>query len=357
MSLIINPGAFVEHEYKGETRVILRGDLDLVSSLGFLKWDWYQRKQGFSPAKLKQLTNKFAAGAEFPDIILGMRGHAYAANENKVTLKDPVYVIDGLQRWTAAMIVHDETPAIPVRLGAKIYFDTDIDFERIMFRDLNTHQTAMSANVILRNEKEVNRLAGSLYGLSMTNAQFALYRRVCWDQAATKGVSGDLVGGMTLLNVVVQLHAHIIGAFSATVLDKLQETDQRMLANKLGLQQVRDNLVSFFDFVDNAWGIRRPGLVKTNAPHLQNGWLLTVAAILSDHEVFWRDQQQLFISLPYQRDFKKIDPFDLELRRLAGGNTSGRQVLYSHILTALNKGTRTNRLVARQAKSQTKAAS
>jgi hypothetical protein len=355
MGLIIKPGNLVDHAHGGKTRTVLRGDLDLAVSVSHLKWDWYQRKEGFSRKKMKEMIDDFIAGDEFPDIILGMRGHRYDVYKGDVVdLHDDVYIIDGLQRWSAALSALREDPSLLIRLGVKLYFATNVDFERTMFRELNTRQTSMSANVILRNEKEVNRLAGSLYGVSMNTPKFALYRRVCWDQTATQGEGGDLITGVMLLNLSIELHKHLMGPINRmTILDRLEYTEQKI--NAVGLQQNRDNLIAFFEFIDAAWGARTPGLTKVKAPWMRAGWLATIAQILSDHEEFWRGKA-LFVSLPMTREFKKLDPFDAELWRLAGANLHGREVLYQLMVKQLNKGRSTNRLVDRYTKAKAREA-
>jgi hypothetical protein len=355
MGLIIKPGNLVDHEHLGVVRVVLRGDLDLASSMNHLQGDWYQRKDGFSTSKLRKMINQLMAGAEFPDIILGMRGHKYdVLKGDAVLLHDPVYIIDGLQRWSAAMQALRENPKTHIRLGAKMYFDTDVEFERTMFRELNTTQTAMSANVILRNEKDANRLAGSFYNLANSNSNFAAYRRVCWDQTPSRGEGGDLITGMMLLNLTIEVHRHLIGTIGTNyVLDRLRLTEQKI--DTVGLMQNRANLIAFFDFIDNIWGVRTPGLIRTKAPWLQGGWLLTIAKVLSDHEEFWHEKE-LFISLPMAREFKKIDPLDPENRRLSGGNQNGRILLYQMMINQLNKGRSTRRLVDRYMKARAKEA-
>jgi hypothetical protein len=206
----------------------------------------------------------------------------------------------------------------------------------------------MSGNVILRNEKETSRVAGTLYGLSNT-AKFAACGRVCWDQVSTRGSGGDLTTGTIMLTLLIELHRHIIGPVSCTyVIDRLACADQRI--DKVGLQRGRDNLSDFFDFVDAAWGIRTPGLTKGKAPYLQKQWLTVIAKILSDHTEFWRNNNELFVPLPLIREFQKVDPFDKAFGHLLNGTKSELELLYAMIIKILNKGKSKTVLVNRYAK-------
>jgi hypothetical protein len=348
-NLIVRTSNLIVHA----SRTVLRGELDIESSIASLKRDWYQRKENFSTQKTRQLIADFIAGDEFPDITLGMRGNNWQADaDDNVSLCDPIYIIDGLQRWQAALMVFENNPETPIRLGCIVYFDTTPEWEQEQFRRLNTRHSAMAANVILRNEKERNRVAGTLFGVSRNEPAFALNGRVCWDQVMSRVNGGDLITGSTLLNVSIQLHHHIIGKITANaVIERVQALDQKMDTVKLSLQRMRENLILFFDFIDAAWSVRTPGLTIKSSPHLLAGWLTTVARILSDHHEFWRNDDrnddQLFVPLPYIRDFKRIDPTDIDLRRLAGGNQNTRTILYNTIIDRLNKGKSSNRLINR----------
>jgi hypothetical protein len=133
------------------------------------------------------------------------------------------------------------------------------------------------------------------------------------------------------------------------VLERLAMVEQKI--DIIGLQRGRENIIAFFKMFDEVWGIPC-GLQKKNAPHLLNGWIMTVAQILSDHHEFWKqsEETELFVPAAYIRDFKKIDPSDPELKRLAGSNQTGRQILYQHLVARLNKGMREYRLVDRYAR-------
>lgn len=331
-------------------RLVLRGELD-TDTIFQLLTDWYQRGEVAS-FKTKRLVKSLEAGAMFPDLTLGMRGKNYqATNSGEVSLSDPVYVIDGMQRWSAALYVLENMPDIPVQLGARVFAPTDVEFERNLFREMNQNHTAMGASVLLRNEKETSRVAATLYGLSINEPDFALCHRVAWNQQAATGPGGDLVRGIVLLKVLASLQMHLMrgakGASLSRVLDLLSLCDNRIDA--VGLNQSRKNLVRFFDVIDEVWGIRSVP-IKFGAPQLKEAWLVIIARIFSDHREFWRDEIELFVSKDHIRDLRKIDPNDPALLAFAsaGGAAAQRQQLYFNMLAYLNKGKRgDNRLVNR----------
>jgi hypothetical protein len=112
----------------------------------------------------------------------------------------------------------------------------------------------------------------------------------------------------------------------------------------IGLQQARDNMITFFDAIDEIWGIRET-LVKYGAIYLSDQWLMIIARLFSDHREFWRDRA-LFIGKDWIRDMKRINPGDLELIGLARGTTKQHLTLYLHFLDTINSG-KSNRLVDR----------
>lgn len=342
MSLIIRPGNLATGE--GD-RPILLGFLDLNSSIDSLKHDWYQRRAGFSPVKIRKLVKDMAAGDQMPPVVIGMRGDNFSVDaEETVTLNDQTVIIDGLQRWTAALLAAEEGASI--RLGAQVYFNTTEEFEIQLFRKLNSSQTGVAASVLIRNEKHLSRVAGSLFGMSGNQPDFALLNRICWEQRFEP--EHHLLTGMTLLHCLITLHTHIlrINGYSKA-LNLLAGADAKI--DLVGLQLARENLVRFFDVVDETWGIRGIG-VKRGQTHLTQGWLLTCARLFSDFNEFWKDDDKtFFVSAPLMRELKRLDARDEELARLAGGNKNSRLLLYQHFVNRLNKG-KVNKMIDRYTK-------
>jgi hypothetical protein len=334
-------------ETQGGDHKIIRGELD-KETLTALKIEWYQRGN-ISNAKLLKLQKAAAQGAEFPDITIGVRGHDVhlEGNTASAAIYNDCYIVDGLQRWTATVFALEQNPQCLAHLGAKAFLDTDVAFERELFRKMNTGHTGMAASVILRNEKEVSRVAATLVGLAENEKKFVLYRRVAWAQEVQKATDGDLIRGIVLLRSLAVLHHHLMRSapIHGQVLALLGMVDRNVDA--VGLHQARENLIVFFDAVDEAWGIKDTAL-RYGCIYLQDVWLRIFARLLSDHREFWRsDDTELFIPKALMRDIKKIRPTDPELVALARGGKVQHELLYRFFIDTINHGKSSNRLVNR----------
>jgi hypothetical protein len=340
--LLIRKGNLGEGE---EGSTILIGFLDLLSSIDNLNVSWYQRAAGFSQQKIRQLANDLRAGDQMPPIVLGMRGDQFdVLDDGTIKLRDPVYIIDGLQRWFAALSVREQKPGL--RLAVMVYLNTAEEIEIALFRKLNTKRTGVSPSIHIRNEKNRSRVAATLCGLSTNQPDFALFERIAWDQRFDP--DRDLLSGATLFLVLTQLHVHILRVEQAfRITELLTLVDTRI--DHLGLQKGRENLIHFFDVVDELWGIRAVSH-RHGTPHLKQGWLLTLAKLFSDFTEFWdKTDKTLFVSAALKRDLERLDPKDDEFVRLATGTKTARELLYQLFVQRLNKG-RTNKLIDRYMK-------
>ena len=64
------------------------------------------------------------------------------------------------------------------------------------------------------------------------------------------------------------------------VLELLSAMDTQI--DLIGLQQARENLIHFFDVIDEVWGLRN-ATKKTGLIYLKQGWLTTLAHLFSDY--------------------------------------------------------------------------
>jgi hypothetical protein len=105
-----------------DTDIILRGVLD-SASLSALKVAGYQREIQ-SRTGIRKIMTGFTTRGGVPNVELGMRGHSFTQAGGDFLLHDATYIIDGLQRWAAALEVIEQggTP----RLGVTIHFDTAV---------------------------------------------------------------------------------------------------------------------------------------------------------------------------------------------------------------------------------------
>jgi hypothetical protein len=338
--------------------IIIRGTIS-KEAINSLQIGPYQRMANFSPAKVKRIVKAIEAGRirKFPDIILGMRGEDWSDDDNgDFLLRNPVFLIDGQQRtvaWDRACI---NNPQKNWRLGVKVYLNTTQEREAEMFKEYNLGQTPVAASVMLRNEKETSRVAAMLFGVTH-QASFALKDRVCWDQVPNKGSGGDLINGSTLLKILTTLHAHkfqnTASVGGARVLETLASIDGQI--DTVGLQQARANLVTFFDVIDEAWGIRNIIGSYRARVYLNWGWMDALTKVFSAHTDFWRgkEEKELFVAANFIRDLQdKVDPTDDELVRLVRGSKTGREILYEYMVKHINKGKIVNRLKERKERQQ-----
>jgi hypothetical protein len=288
-------------------------------------------------------------GTELPDITIGIRGGDDVVKfGNDVAIVDAdCYIIDGLQRWTATCLAAQDHPDLRVVLGIKGYTNSDVTFERLMFRKMNTNHTAMAASVILRNEKEDSRVAATLYGVSVNEPSFALHRHVAWEQEADKTLGAHYIRGAGLLRILATLHAHLMTgvktAGTSQTLSLLAVCDRRI--DGVGLPIARKNLIEFFDVIDEVWGIRDTP-IKFGIIYMLEPWLIQVSRILSNHREFWRGSE-LFVTKDWIRDLGKVNPNDPDLIQLTRGNHVQHEILYATMLNLINKGKSTGRLVNR----------
>lgn len=336
--------------------LVLHGYLDF-DSLKHLQVDDYQREVLKSSGSGGRVTGKISRGlrngAILPPIELGMRGDHVNSRGGTYFLNDPVYIIDGLQRVTA-MIDHmedaDNKNSIEP-LGAVINFKTTKQWEKERFRDLNTSRTAMSPNVILRNERDKHPSILTLYGLSTNDPSFALYQRVCWNQRMNKR---DLVSASALVRAASGIHRHVIEAtlgsmarpnsrspLAGVVVSRTATGSPVTLdkvAKQIGLQNFRQNLKDFFELIDKCWGIRAIEYGEAQG-HLRGNFIAILSGFISNNPQLWSDDDQRSIVIDPQSlaRFKSFPVNDPEIRRLASAGTMVLPTLYNYLLNHMNK--------------------
>lgn len=325
---------------------VLRG-LVARESLEELRVDFYQREK-MSNSSRREITHALESGAQLPDIDLGMRGDRFAMTDNnEVELLDPVFIIDGLQRVSTIkdyLVKHTDSGA---RLGATIHFNTNANWERERFHKLNTARSKVSPNVLLRNMKEDVPLLASLYGLSKTNQEFCLHNRVTWAQNPSVD---DLVSGLTYLRTVLRVHAHLVPTRHVSTVDGVLASAMR-LEKRIGIPMVRQNCMALWGLLDELWGIKEHK-VKASIPYLRVTFLQCLTDIISDHVDFWAQPNETKLQVPYliKRKLAKLPVYDPEIVRLSGASGKAAEALYFIIVTHLNSGKRTNRLIPRNAR-------
>jgi hypothetical protein len=352
MTILIHYPALDERiDGYGQPQEVLRGTLD-IASLRRIGVDIYQRKRQ-TPRTLQSIVKGFRDHTPFQDIALGMRGARFRdVNEDTIELLDPTYVIDGYHRIIGAIMAAEDHQIQHIRLGAQVFFNTTLDMERDWFKVWNINRKGISPSVLIRNEKETSRVAGTLYGMSQTEQIFPLYKRVAWDDRPGKNEDNkdELVRGMLLLRVVGLLHGHKFGRQAMTggsdALTMLDRIDKKI--DSIGLAALRKNLIAFFQTVESCWPYvdvtKHAGRLQLREP-----FLFMLARLLSDHELFWEqpDEKELVVPTRALHDFRRIDLTDPNILNLLHRGRSSADILYNTVLDRLNHGRSTNRLVSR----------
>jgi len=320
----------------GEERLAIRGVIDPLS-LASIITPGYQREV-LTDGKIDVL-KKALATSRVPDIDLGMRGaNMQEEGSGQFLLMDQIFVIDGLQRRTAAQRLLQE--GTPPHLGALIHLDTNEDWERRRFEALNSGQTNVSTNVILRNLAQDNVGADLVYKFS-NSKRFILANRISWKQSMGRG---DLLTGIMFYKVIARLHSHL-GPGRSTDAKALAQSGIPKILSRIGGRAFIDNVNTFFTFLNDSYGILDVSY-RQHAVALKGNFMMALAGIFSDYEEFWVGNR-LTIPADLKRKlgtFAITDPYVKELAS-SGGRTT--VMLENLLITHINSGKRTRHLKRR----------
>lgn len=325
-----------------DNMVVLRGVVNL-DSLPHLGVDTYQREE-LSASQRRSIFEALDAGEPLPDLELGMRGETCREMSTGVVfLYDPVFIIDGLQRRQTVLEWVEKNPDKKVRLGAKVYFGTTMEWERDRFETLNVKRTKVSSNILLRNGCDTHPGLEMLYALSTKDRDFVMHNRITWSQQMRRL---DVMTAMTFAKLVAGIHAHkTIEAKDLTQAPRSMDA----LHEGLGPNVVRANVRYFFDLIDECWGIKNVHY-RDRATHLKSNFLYVIARILADHYDFWQgaDENRLFVEVSLRRKLKQFPINDPTVIQLAGAAGKAMDMLYSMVVEHINSGKRTRRLRSRR---------
>lgn len=319
-------------------RIVLRGAID-DASLRNLKVDSYQRhdleKSGIFKAMMED--------RQMPDIVLGMRGQRFKSEgKTSVILLDDVYIIDGFQRASSARRVMESHPDKIIHLGAKIYFDTVEEWERLEFERLNSLSTKVSPNVLLRNRRQDSVGILTLYGLTNSDKSFPLYKRVCWQQSMARS---DLMTAMMLAKTTCALHQHNGRGGSMSVRDVVPNLDS--ICKNFKMNVMRDNVKTFYGIVEECFGISSIQY-RLASPQVKETFTGQLARVFSDHKEFWDESDTVFsVENSIRSKLAKFPIHDPQVVNLASSSGKAREMLYALLRDHINSGKRTRRLTAR----------
>lgn len=311
--------------------IILRGVL-VPETLNYLKVGPYQREI-LPLAKINDLLIAFETSS-VPDIELGMRGGNVQEKNGIFSLEDPTYTIDGLQRVTTAKeyIKKNKVP----RLGAIVHFNTTEKWERERFRILNTLQTRLSPNVLIRNMHHDYAVVEMMQTLCK-DRDFVLNNKICWNQRMKRS---ELLTALTFAKVIGALHARFGPAKSASL--SMLVPNLQSIYDKIGRGRLRENIKTFWSIMDECWQIRYVTF-KESAAYLKSGFLLCLCEVLSNHVDFW-DDTKLVVERDLRRKLGSFPVSDPEIARLCAAHGQAREILYQHLVKYINSGKRTKRL-------------
>jgi hypothetical protein len=335
--------AALDDDSDSNSGVVLRGSLCIDTLVNLLHADYQRDIQPDSSQE--HILDALANGDRLPDVDLGMRGESFHENKDGVvTLKDPTYIIDGLQRISTIIKFAERQPETPVRIGATVHFNTTYEREKDRFFKLNNWRNKLSPNVLLRNMRDKNHAILALYGLTHAEKSFPLYGRVSWQQRMKKG---EMITAATLAKVAGMLHSHK-GPGRSSRIEELADALNRTVPI-VGPQIFRDNLRTFFGIVDKAWGISRVQY-REGAIYMRHQFLNTLAMVLSEHLDFWQSEdRKLVVDAKLLKKLASFPVADPEVLRLAAGTNMARESLFILLVRHLNSGKRTRRLRPRNA--------
>lgn len=330
---------------KGKEIVVLRGVID-HNTLHGIRADDYQREVLVGHAQIELM--RALEESTVPDIELGMRGEEFDCQTIKdetgthdvMTLKNPVYVIDGLQRISAAIKLMSQKTTTTPTIGATVFFNTTSEWERERFRIVNQERARVSPNILLRNATVNNDALDFLYKLTHKN-DFILGEKVQWTQRMNRG---HLLTGLNFLRIVGRLHYGLTQSGRWSTVEDITNPNGgiRKMVEKVGKGRVEANIREFFGIVDQAFGIRDIAFT-TECPYMRSGFLGTLAKMFASYEVFWREKK-LLVDSATRRKIAQFPIRDGSIAQLCNGNNSAQSLLLLQLVRHINNGRRTNRL-------------
>lgn len=324
---------------------VLRGVIDPESLSKLLAAD-YQRE--ILPSSSVVEMEQALASAEVPDIDLGMRGertrNITSSEDGEVFfLYDSVYIIDGLQRVTAAKnLVKKRNGRLP-RLGVVVHLNTTEEWERKRFHILNSDRVRLNSNVLLRNFRYNYPGVDAIYRMCEKTKDFVLHRKVSWHQRMKRQ---EVITAVSMLKVVAALHSQFGPGRSSKVAD-LARGWEKIFSN-VGQRVSCKNIKLFYQIIDECWGLRNVAY-RESSPQLKITFQIALANLFSNHLNFWSGEKKNKFVVPAQIK-KKLSLFQLmdpHIANLASSPGPARDILYTLLIDHVNRGRRTRKLEPR----------
>lgn len=345
MIRLLNAG--LSEDDKGD--IIAVGFLD-VDSMSELKVDDYQREflgsVGGKGGGTK-IAQAVEGGVRLPSVVIGMRGQRFSSRGDTMYLEDPCYIVDGLQRiFTIRQYAQKHlTKAAGLRIGAEVRFNTNKDSEKILFHALNAFRTSMSGNIMLRNKKDDNKAIKVLHDLSFKDTRSPLFKKVQWAQRMARG---ELFTAIALVRVLSTLHATDSSGIASVARGNVDQSSAALLKQmeKIGDNLFRDNVVSFFSVLDDAFDTSHIEF-REKATVIKGNFMLALAQMLAEHQNFWHGRR-LVVASVFRKQLSKFPVKDGEVMRLAGAGNMAIPLLYDILIRHMNKGKSVNKLIKKK---------
>jgi hypothetical protein len=221
-----------------------------------------------------------------------------------------------------------------------IFFNSTEEWERERFRILNSLRTKLSPNILARNMRHNFSAVDTLYNLC-SDKSFVMCGRICWSQNMSRD---HLISAQTFLKVIGFLHSHIGPGRSCQTLEVARGV-QKIMDTGCGRNTFRDNIKTFFDVIDQAFGIRLITF-KGGAVYMRFTFLRVLAEVFSNHFDFWKDNR-LFVEADLVRKIRLFPLSDPNIRGLCSAGGQANKLLYRLLVDHINSGKRSRRLKAR----------
>jgi hypothetical protein len=331
-------GALDESEVSS-SGIVLNGRID-SATLRFLKVDSsYQRPLG----DRSDIFNALKEGKVVPNIEIGVRGQDFVMDGDDFIIRSPAFIIDGWQRVGTSLKLLELIPHHPIRIFGSFHFGTDEIWERHRFTELNKNVKRISPNLHLRNMRDSNEAILTLYGLSMSDRTFPLYKKVSWSQNMGRG---ELVTALALGLSIYHLHGHRVGLSGRSV-EKVSE-GLKLAQERVTLATFRRNISTYVSLINECWPFSAIEY-RHGATQIKGSFMNELARMLSRHPVFWEhNDNTLVICADDRRKLAKFPMNDPQVMQLAGSTGASRQMLYQLLVDHMNSGRRTQRLRTRQ---------
>jgi len=311
--------------------MILRGVID-PASLAFLKVGNYQREVQCSKY-IRNIMEGLEMPGGVPNIEIGMRGGSFSEASGVFYLQDDCYVIDGLQRMTAAkeLLKNGKHPTV----GVVVHIGTTEAWETERFGILNMNRAAISPSVLIRNQATENAAVKTLYELT-SDQSFVLRGRVSWDQYMERG---QLIKGQTLLKTACHLHRRLAPGLARRRYSEMANSFLGLF-DQVGQVALEENVKTFWQLIDECFNLRDLVDSTESAPYIKFGFLMVLASLFSDHKELW-EGNKLTVSTYLRRKLAMFAIRDPWIVHLCGASTGTLQnALYYYLEDHLNKGRR-----------------